>query len=74
MEKFRWKGFFWSGAEKVHQKLHQFTPGGMWLEMNKTNELLHQFILNHTHIINLLFFGYNGVIFVVDNGVLAAES
>ena len=52
--------FFGSGAEKVHQKVHQFTPGGIWLEMNKINELLHQFI-THTHTINKLIFVYNGV-------------
>ena len=47
----------------------------LWLEMKKLNELLYQFILNHTHtllIYSLLF--YIGVFFVVGHGVVATES
>ena len=60
--KFRWKVFFWIRSKKVHQKVHQFTPCGMWLEMKKLNELLYRFILNDTHTT------------VVGNVVVAAES
>jgi len=29
------KFFSLSGAEKVDLKVHHFTPGGVWLELNK---------------------------------------